>query len=133
MKQECVSSESIVDIYLVIDNIYIYIFKTCSYIILSVSIPAVGDNGSGMAAMLEAAKMVAESSCPRLNSIIFVAFDWEEFVSAICATPIVYRPIMYSPMMYEPINWNVCTGYAPLNNPDFNQGTWSSIKFILCQ
>ena len=45
----------------------------------------VNDNGSGMAAMLEAARILAKSkfsdSCRLLNSIAFVAFDWEESVS----------------------------------------------------
>ena len=42
----------------------------------------VDDNGSGMAALLEAARALATSdiTCPRLNSVAFVAFDWEEYV-----------------------------------------------------
>ena len=40
--------------------------------------PGADDNGSGMAALLEAARMISSSGCVFENSIIFVAFDLEE-------------------------------------------------------
>lgn len=40
--------------------------------------PGTDDNGSGTAAMLEAARAIAHSDCSPKHSIIFVAFDLEE-------------------------------------------------------
>lgn len=40
--------------------------------------PGTDDNGSGTAAMLEAARAIAMSSCSPKNTIFFVAFDLEE-------------------------------------------------------
>ncbi len=36
------------------------------------------DNGSGVAALLEAASVLSEAKCRTLNSVLFVAFDLEE-------------------------------------------------------
>ncbi len=36
------------------------------------------DNGSGVATLLELARVIVESRCKPKNSIIFVAFDLEE-------------------------------------------------------
>ena len=44
------------------------------------SVTGVDDNGSGSAVLLEVALAMAKASCARLNSVIFVAFDWEEYV-----------------------------------------------------
>nr|XP_006811327.1 PREDICTED: uncharacterized protein LOC102803314 [Saccoglossus kowalevskii] len=40
--------------------------------------PGVDDNGSAMAGLLEAARIVSEEMCQPANTIIFVAFDLEE-------------------------------------------------------
>ncbi|XP_002733239.1 uncharacterized protein YfbL-like [Saccoglossus kowalevskii] len=41
--------------------------------------PGVDDNGSGMAILLEAAAMVTSSICEHRNTVIFAAFDLEEW------------------------------------------------------
>ncbi|XP_077865653.1 aminopeptidase S-like [Saccoglossus kowalevskii] len=41
--------------------------------------PGVDDNGSGMAVLLDAAAMVTNSNCTSRNTVIFVAFDLEEW------------------------------------------------------
>ena len=40
--------------------------------------PGADDNGSGMAALLEVARMITSAGCGFQNTIIFVAFDLEE-------------------------------------------------------
>lgn len=40
--------------------------------------PGLDDNGSGVAAMLEVARVLAASDCGFANSVFFVAFDLEE-------------------------------------------------------
>ncbi|XP_077981191.1 uncharacterized protein YfbL-like [Glandiceps talaboti] len=40
--------------------------------------PGVDDNGSGIAALLEAARLVTSETCVTTNTIVFVAFDLEE-------------------------------------------------------
>jgi len=40
--------------------------------------PGTDDNGSGVAAMLEAARAISHSGCKPQHSLIFVAFDLEE-------------------------------------------------------
>ncbi len=40
--------------------------------------PGTNDNGSGTAAMLEAARAISHSGCKPKHSIFFVAFDLEE-------------------------------------------------------
>lgn len=42
------------------------------------SSPGMDDNGSGMTAMLEAARILMASGCAFDNTIVFVAFDLEE-------------------------------------------------------
>lgn len=40
----------------------------------------VNDNGSGMAALLEIVRLISAHSCKFANTILFVAFDLEEYV-----------------------------------------------------
>ena len=40
--------------------------------------PGSDDNGSGLSALIEAARAISSSDCSYRNSIIFVAFDYEE-------------------------------------------------------
>lgn len=52
------------------------------YIIIHVYCPGVDDNGSGMAALLETARQIGTANMNgviRNNTIIFVAFDLEEY------------------------------------------------------
>ena len=43
----------------------------------------VNDNGSGVGAMLEMARAFSQGKCHNRNTIIFVAFDLEEFGSQV--------------------------------------------------
>lgn len=40
--------------------------------------PGLDDNGSGLAALVEAARVLSSSGCVTHHSVIFVAFDLEE-------------------------------------------------------
>ncbi|XP_078595032.1 uncharacterized protein YfbL-like [Branchiostoma floridae x Branchiostoma japonicum] len=41
--------------------------------------PGVDDNGSGLAALLESARLITSQPCKLTHSVIFVAFDFEEY------------------------------------------------------
>lgn len=43
--------------------------------------PGVNDNGSGMAMLLEIARLLKMNRCKLTHSVMFVAFDLEEYVS----------------------------------------------------
>lgn len=40
--------------------------------------PGYDDNGSGMTALMESARLLASSGCVFENTVVFVAFDMEE-------------------------------------------------------
>lgn len=48
--------------------------------------PGLDDNGSGVAAMLEVARVLTSSGCGFDNSVFFVAFDLEEIGQSVLFT-----------------------------------------------
>ena len=62
--------------------INLFHYSSFSYSIYAiVRVAGVNDNAAGVAAMLEMSKQVIMADSPRENTLIFVAFDLEEYVS----------------------------------------------------
>lgn len=69
-------------------------------------VAGINDNGSGMAALFEIARLIAKSEgCQRKNSIILVAFDAEEMVNMI---PIAFLIIIMFLCSYFFCYWDCC-------------------------